>query len=70
MATLIKLMDKRCDARCYNSKRTKCKCVCGGKNHGIGLEKAIKNTKDIVSSLIPNENLLFSHLTPNPERRK
>jgi len=31
----------RCDARCYNAKGKKCHCVCGGVNHGIGLNNAI-----------------------------
>lgn len=31
----------RCDARCYDAKSSpdKCRCICGGKNHGIGLSK-------------------------------
>ena len=24
----------RCDARCHNAKRPKCKCCCGGHYHG------------------------------------
>lgn len=28
--------DKKCDARCLNSKGHVCECQCGGKNHGAG----------------------------------
>ena len=46
MTTLIEVRDKdghltgSCDARCYNAKGPKCKCVCGGLNHGVGLMEA------------------------------
>jgi len=29
-----------CDARCYNAKWFTCSCICGGKNHGVGLRQA------------------------------
>lgn len=35
---------RRCDARCYNGKKTKCRCICGGRNHGQGLERSIRRT--------------------------
>lgn len=34
----------RCDANCYAAKGKKCKCICGGDNHGIGLNAAIMGT--------------------------
>lgn len=46
MTTLIEVRDKdghltgRCDARCYNAKGPKCKCVCSALNHGVGLSEA------------------------------
>jgi hypothetical protein len=37
---------RRCDARCYDGgKDGKCKCICQGINHGVGLEKAKENTQ-------------------------
>ena len=33
----------RCDARCYHAKGDDCWCICGGKNHGVGLEQALAN---------------------------
>lgn len=38
----------RCDAKCYKAKHQGCTCVCGGRNHGVGLEAAVENTKEIV----------------------
>lgn len=35
----------RCDARCYKATGPKCTCVCGGRNHGVGLRQAVENTK-------------------------
>jgi len=52
MTTLIEFITKdgrpprRCDAKCYNAKGPKCTCVCGGRNHGVGINNAIHNTYD------------------------
>lgn len=38
---------RRCDQGCYGAVRViadKCRCVCGGANHGVGLTKARENT--------------------------
>lgn len=41
-----------CDARCYNAmqptllkepRRSACQCICGGANHALGLDRAIKS---------------------------
>jgi hypothetical protein len=32
-----------CNARCYDAKKQKCVCICGGRNHGAGLNKATEN---------------------------
>jgi hypothetical protein len=34
----------RCDAKCYEAREPACHCVCGGRNHGAGLQQAIENT--------------------------
>lgn len=36
----------RCDARCYNAREPHCECICGGRNHGVGLQKAIEQTRE------------------------
>ena len=65
MTTLIKLKSKAgcftrtCGAMCYNAKGKKCRCVCGGLNHGQGLEAALsitnKNRDLILSNGKPGE---------------
>ncbi|OLT12939.1 hypothetical protein BJF79_03300 [Actinomadura sp. CNU-125] len=35
-----------CDALCYDAKHDECVCkACGGVNHGVGIERAIVNTR-------------------------
>lgn len=41
----------RCDSKCHYAKGPKCNCICQGKNHGVGLEKAIENTQEIFNDL-------------------
>jgi len=39
----------RCDANCHDAKHTtKCTCICGGKNHGVGFEDARENIGELV----------------------
>lgn len=52
MATLIAVYNSdglvgRCDAKCYNAKHPTCDCICGGKNHGAGFQKAMDNTREL-----------------------
>jgi len=35
----------RCDAKCYNATGGDCDCICGGMNHGSGLDQAADNTR-------------------------
>lgn len=42
----------RCDAKCYNAKKDKCTCVCGGANHGAGLRQARANTDRLAGKWI------------------
>ena len=34
----------RCDAHCYEALTFECTCICRGKNHGAGLNRATSNT--------------------------
>ena len=45
MTVLIDPEGHKCDARCYDAKRLGCSCICGGKNHGLGLEHALKEAE-------------------------
>lgn len=43
---------QRCDARCYNAKRGGCKCICGGRNHGAGITKALDNVRVLFAPVV------------------
>ena len=36
-----------CDARCYTAAGEQCECICGGVNHGAGLDRAASNTREL-----------------------
>lgn len=42
----------RCDAKCYDAKHDSCQCVCGGRNHGAGVNKAVENTEELFQEWI------------------
>ena len=47
----------RCDATCYNAKANnshECMCICGGANHGVGLNKALENTQALNGKWVKN----------------
>lgn len=55
MATLIAVYNSescvgRCDAKCYDAIESSCDCVCGGMNHGAGVEKAADNTRELADT--------------------
>jgi hypothetical protein len=42
----------RCDAKCYNATHSKCDCICGGANHGVGETQAVQNTNELAETWI------------------
>ena len=56
MAVLILRKDEygmvlqRCGALCYNSKREYCDCICGGRNHSVGYDQALINSRDMMQT--------------------
>jgi predicted RNase H-like HicB family nuclease len=42
----------RCDAKCYNAEHPHCDCVCGGANHGAGINQATQNTQELAEKWI------------------
>lgn len=57
MTTLIAVYNSegcqgRCDAKCYDAKHPECDCICGGKNHGAGQQKAMDNTREMVQQWV------------------
>jgi len=69
MPTLIiskgrKRSTHRCDERCYDSADKKCRCICQGKNHGVGLKQALINTAMLAEQYPQStEPSFFHHLT-------
>lgn len=64
------VMTGKCDARCYNAKGLRCRCVCGGLCHGKGKNNAILEIalfSDILEAtkqpgdfiINPNQYILF-----------
>jgi hypothetical protein len=47
----------RCDARCYEATEPRCECICGGRNHGAGLDRATGNTREMAESWIEKYEL-------------
>ncbi len=35
----------QCDQQCYDAKGKPCTCPCGRRNHGVGYEQALANTR-------------------------
>lgn len=53
---------RRCDARCYNGKHARCRCVCGGTNHGKGLRQAQQNTAEMAEAMLRNARAMGAEL--------
>lgn len=51
----------RCDAKCYNAETTECTCICGGKNHGAGLVRAVENTREMAETWIEHYKANHDH---------
>ena len=57
MATLIYASNSdgcigKCDAKCYDAKEPHCDCICGGRNHGVGYNKAVDNTREYADEMM------------------
>lgn len=55
MTTLIECYSAqhgRCDAKCYDATGPRCHCVCGGMNHGKGLELATEQTRELAADQV------------------
>jgi hypothetical protein len=51
----------RCDARCHEAVKHDCDCICGGKNHGVGVKQAIANNHERIG-LTPEDLERFARL--------
>jgi hypothetical protein len=57
MTTLISAYNSdgcigRCDAKCHNATGPDCYCICGGRNHGVGVKQAYSNTREMAADQI------------------
>lgn len=57
MAVLIEIRNSqgvvgRCDAKCYDAEHGECSCICGGVNHGVGFDQAVRNTREMAEDWI------------------
>ena len=50
---------RRCDARCHKATKPRCRCICGGVNHGVGLDQARANTENITDEQIIKKDREF-----------
>jgi len=50
----------RCDAHCYEATCQSCTCICGGKNHGAGLDKAQDNTRELCEKWMEEYNETYA----------
>jgi len=41
---------RRCDSTCHHAKHPVCRCVCGGRYHGVGAQAFDLLTQDMLSS--------------------
>lgn len=64
MATLIQTHGgDRCDARCYEAAGPHCDCVCGGRNHGKGLIKALEETSKSIEEIADEKVALHPRMS-------
>jgi hypothetical protein len=54
---------RRCDARCHDATEPNCDCICGGRNHGVGLEQAERNTRELCDEWV-NDYCRANNLDP------
>jgi len=70
MATLITMTKsgggptRSCDGRCHEAKGSKCTCICGGVNHGIGHKKAVENVRKVYEDLLDTDPTARIHCDP------
>ena len=50
MPILLKAIGRlsACTAACYDARHSACRCVCGGRNHGVGLKRAERNVRRMI----------------------
>lgn len=49
--TVLQMGRRKCDESCYNAKHIGCNCICGGKNHGLGLQHALEHAAETAEAI-------------------
>jgi hypothetical protein len=63
----------RCDAKCYEAQSPicECDCICGGRNHGAGQQRAEENTRKHceawIETYINNKGIVGGKGEVNPD---
>lgn len=57
---------RRCDNRCYNATRPRCRCICGGHNHGVELYQAGQNTRKMAQEILEQAGARGAPMTLAP----
>lgn len=42
----------KCGYSCYAATKPECKCICQGKNHGVGFKRAMAQTDELVDTIV------------------
>jgi len=50
MTTLISYQSSGGDQGRYDAHEPDCDCICGGRNHGVGKEQTLGNTRELAES--------------------
>jgi hypothetical protein len=60
----------RCDAKCYNAQFQQCVCVCGGLNHGAGLNAAKDNTTKLAGRMLDQVEKRGGFIAPELQQKE
>jgi len=77
MTTLMAVYDAdscagQCDAECYDATKPGCGCICGGRNHGAGKKRAVRNTRKYADQWLDraieaNSSILAASIMPDAQ---
>ena len=48
---ILQMGKRRCDESCYDAKHVNCHCICGGANHGLGLQHALDHAQEVADKV-------------------
>lgn len=57
-------LEGRCDAKCYNATGAECHCICGGRNHGKGLDRATELTRELARDQVADIERRGGYIAP------